>query len=123
MFFRKTKTGIQHPSDPHDSDGFDPLVAFAHDLLSQPIPPFRIRSEEERKEDEENQKRRRWFADRLWHNGPHHHCCPRCLQAGYVIALVRVGRLDLLGEFPELIVVYEELQRDGMLRPEVVKRG
>ena len=33
-----------------------------------------------------------------------------------------VGRLDLLGEYPELITVYEELRRDGMLQPVMAKR-
>jgi len=67
--------------------------------------------------DPEDWKRQEWFSNRLWHNGPHANCCKKCLQAGYVLALVRANRIDLLGEFPELIKVYEELRDAGMLRP------
>jgi hypothetical protein len=66
--------------------------------------------------EEDERKKQKWIRDRLWHNGPHASCCKKCLQAGYVLALVRTSRLDLIGEFPELLAVYEELQHDGMLR-------
>jgi hypothetical protein len=74
-----------------------------------------------RRSDADAERRQRWFRDRLWHNGAHAQCCPKCLQAGYVMALVRANRLDLLGEYPELIAVYKELLRDGILKP-LVKR-
>ena len=63
----------------------------------------------------EDERRQAWFTARLWHNGPHAACCPKCMQAGYVLALVRCDQLHLLGEHPELITVYEELVRDGMI--------
>jgi hypothetical protein len=66
--------------------------------------------------EEDERKKQNWIRDRLWHNGPHASCCKKCLQAGYVLALVRTTRLDLIGEFPELLAVYEELQHDGMLQ-------
>ena len=69
----------------------------------------------------EDRKRQEWFTSRLWHNGAHAQCCPKCLQAGYVMALVKTGRLDLLGEYPELIALYQELRRDGMLQPVMAK--
>jgi hypothetical protein len=69
----------------------------------------------------QDERRRQWFTSRLWHNGEHSNCCPKCLQAGYVMALVHTDRLDLLGEYPELITLYEELRRDGMLHPVMVK--
>ena len=61
--------------------------------------------------------RREWIRGRLWHNGPHAQCCKKCLQAGYTMAMVRANRLDMLGEYPELIAVYEELVKDGMIVP------
>lgn len=60
-------------------------------------------------------RRKAWVRSRLWHNGKHANCCRGCFQAGYVMALLRAGRLDLLAEYPELIRVYEDLQRDGYL--------
>jgi len=87
-------------------------IAKAFGFTDEDMARHRI-ADEERMEDDQ---RRRWFRNRMWHNGPHGHCCSKCLQAGYVMALVRIGRLDLLAEYPELIAVYEELQRDGMLR-------
>lgn len=63
----------------------------------------------------ERQRRRSWVRSRLWHNGRHANCCMRCMQAGYVMALLHADRLDLMAEYPELISVYEELVRDGMI--------
>ena len=70
----------------------------------------------------EEKKRQAWISARLWHNGPHGSCCKKCCQAGYVFALVRANRLDLLSEYPELIAVYEDLQRDGMVQSFAARR-
>lgn len=66
----------------------------------------------------QKQRRKDWVRSRLWHNGAHRKCCPRCFQAGYVMALLRTGRLDLLAEYPELVMVYEDLVRDGYIKTE-----
>jgi hypothetical protein len=71
--------------------------------------------EQYRGQREEERRRKEWVLKRLWHNGPHAHCCKRCMQAGYVMALLHAGRLDLMSEYPELNGVYEELLRDGMI--------
>jgi hypothetical protein len=63
----------------------------------------------------DDHRRQNWLHARLWHTGPHAQCCPKCYQAGYILALVRAGRIDLLAEYPELITVYEELVRDGFI--------
>ena len=57
----------------------------------------------------ERRRRRDWIHDRLWWNGSHRDCCPRCFQAGFVVALVETGRTDLILKYPELAQVYDEL--------------
>ncbi len=64
----------------------------------------------------EEMQRNQWFNQRFNSNQPHDHCCSRCFQAGYVLALLKAGRLDLMSTHPQLRTVYEELKRDGMLR-------
>jgi hypothetical protein len=83
---------------------------FLNDPLRFPDPIAILNAEEDER------KKQKWIRARLWHHGPHAGCCKKCLQAGYVLALVRTSRLDLIGELPELVGVYEELQHDGMLR-------
>lgn len=63
----------------------------------------------------EERRRREWIRKRLWYNGPHKDCCPKCLQAGYIMGLRRTCRLDLLAEYPEIIETYEELVKDGLV--------
>lgn len=102
MFFRSPRK----KSD-KTSEFWDTLVA---KLAGDPLSVFEMSADME-----ESRRRKQWLRQRFWHNGPHANCCPKCLQAGYVMALVNVNRLDLLGEYPELVGVYEELLRDGML--------
>lgn len=84
-----------------------PTMNAANEMFKRLDPQYRNHEREE-------ERRRRWFSDRLWHNGSHSNCCRRCFQAGYVVALLRCNRPELLREYPELIAVYGELQRDGM---------
>lgn len=68
-----------------------------------------------RKREAEEGRRREWISKRLWHNGEHSHCCKKCFQAGYVIAAMLAEQADLIERYPELLPVFEELSRDGML--------
>jgi hypothetical protein len=82
-------------------------------IFSSPDPIIALDSLIESREDD--RERRQWLRNRLWHNGPHADCCKKCFQAGYVIALARANRADLISEFPELVAVFKELAKDGLL--------
>lgn len=70
----------------------------------------------------EERRRQAWITARLWHNGPHANCCKTCVQAGYVLALARANRLDLITEFPELDRIRDELDRSGLLKSLMLRR-
>ena len=93
----------------------DPFMNAIHETQRQLFEPgYGEKVEEER-------RRRDWLRKRLWHNGEHANCCKKCFQAGYVIAAALAERTDLIAKYPELIPVFHELSRNGMVETAFAK--